>query len=289
MIILSPPLGQFLTVGPEGEADRDELIKHAATMDVTTITVQRVRPEYDDDDVHELREFLDHNGLSVGEFTGFYKGTRPWGGLGGYDREDHRYTLELYERQLRHAKILGAHLVGFGTLVGRGTPKMWEEDTWQQVLDGIRELADLAEDAGMDIGAHPHVMTCMYSVERLKQMLDTVASPRLKILMDPVNLVHPHMAYRTTELVDEIFDGLGSDIVGLHAKDVAVSGGGKIVSHVGEAVPGEGTMDYHTMLRRLDALDHDVTVHAEHFPYPQTVQGQQYLRSVAREVGVELH
>ena len=55
------------------------------------------------------------------------------------------------------------------------------------------------------------------------------------------------------------------------------------------AVPGEGTMDYHTMLRRLDALGHDVTVHAEHFPYPQTVQGQQYLRSVAREVGVELN
>ena len=289
MIIMSPPLGQFLTVGPEGEADRRELLKCTATMDVTTITVQRVRPEYDDDDVYELREFLDDNGLGVGEFTGFYKGTRPWGGLGGYDREDHRYTLELYERQLRHAKILGAHLVGFGTLVGRGTPRMWAEDTWRQVLEGIRELADLAEDAGMDIGAHPHVMSCLYSVDRLKQMLDTVASPRLKILMDPVNLVHPHMAYRTTELVEEIFDELGGDIVGIHAKDVAVSGGGKIVSHVGEAVPGEGTMDYHTILRRLDALDHDVTVHAEHFPYPQTVQGQQYIRSVAREVGVELN
>ena len=289
MIIMSPPLGEFLTVGPEGEADRTELLKRAATMDVTTITVQRVKPDYDDDDVRELKAFLDDNDLNVGEFTGFYKGTRPWGGLGGYDRDDHRYTLDLYERQLRHAKILGAHLVGFGSLVGRGTPKMWDEETWRQVLDGIRELADLAEDAGMDIGAHPHVMSCLYSVDRLKQMLDTVASPRLKILMDPVNLVHPHMAFRTTELVDEIFDELGPDIVGLHAKDVDVSGGGKIVSHVGEAVPGEGTMDYHAILRRMDALDHDVTVHAEHFPYPLTVQGQQYIRSVAREVGVQLN
>ena len=52
MIIMSPPLGQFLTVGPEGEADRRELLKCTATMDVTTITVQRVRPEYDDDDVY---------------------------------------------------------------------------------------------------------------------------------------------------------------------------------------------------------------------------------------------
>ena len=77
---MSPPLGQFLTVGHEGEADRRELLKCTATMDVTTITVQRVRPEYDDDDVYELREFLDDNGLGVGEFTGFYKGTRPWGG-----------------------------------------------------------------------------------------------------------------------------------------------------------------------------------------------------------------
>ena len=199
-------------------------------MDVTTITVQRVRPEYDDDDVRSLRDFLDENGLSVGEFTGFYKGTRPWGGLGGYDREDHQYTLDLYERQLRHAKILGAHLVGFGTLVGRGTPKMWEEDTWRQVLDGIRELADLAEDAGMDIGAHPHVMSCLYSVDRLKQMLDTVASPRLKILMDPVNLVHPTWRTARRSWWKGYSTNSGGEIVGLHAKDVAVSGGGKIVS-----------------------------------------------------------
>lgn len=98
MILLSPPLGEFLVVGPEGEADRKELLKRASTMEVTTITVLRVRPDYDDADVSELRRFLDDNGLSVGEFTGFYKGTRPWGGLGGYDRDDHRHTLELYER-----------------------------------------------------------------------------------------------------------------------------------------------------------------------------------------------
>ena len=30
MIILSPPLGQFLTVGPEGEAYREQLLKGAA-------------------------------------------------------------------------------------------------------------------------------------------------------------------------------------------------------------------------------------------------------------------
>lgn len=288
MIVLSPPLSQFLVAGPEGNDDRRELLKRAATMDVSTITVLRVHPDYDDDAVCELRKFLDDNGLSVGEFTGFYKGTRPWGGLGGYDRDDHRYTLDLYERQLRQAKILGAKFVGFGALVGRGTPKMWAEDTWRQVLEGIRDLADLAESAQMDIGAHPHIMSCLNSVDRLEEMLDVVASPRLKILIDPVNLVQPHMAYRTTDLVNRIFDVLGPQIVGLHAKDVVLSGGGKVVAHVDEAAPGEGLMDYHTILRRLDALEQDVTVHAEHFPYPQTIQGQQYIRSVARSIGVQV-
>ena len=48
-------------------------------------------------------------------------------------------------------------------------------------------------------------------------------------------------------------------------------------------------MDYETILRRLDGLDQDVTLYAEHYPFAETVQGQEYIRSVARKVGVELN
>ncbi len=289
MILMSPPLGEYLRVGEDGESAREELLRKADLMEVDAFSIKSLPADWSDDDAREARAFLDDNDLRVGEFTGFYKGTRPWGGLGGYDVEDHEYTIDLYRRQLRHAAILGAHFVGFGLLVGRGTPRMWDDDVWAQCLNGVRELAAMAEEAGIDVAGHPHLQSPLYSVARYVQMLDSVPSPRLKILIDPVNMVTPEMVYRTGELVDEIFDNLGDYVVGLHAKDVTMSGGGKIVAHLDEAVPGAGTMDYATILRRLDALDHDVTLFPEHFPFAETVQGQQYIRSVARKIGVTLN
>ncbi len=279
MIFMSPAIN----LGKTGE-ERADFLQKAKTFDVKTATVQ-TPADWSDDDVREARRFLDDNGIRAGEFSSF------WGGreLGSADSAEHRKALDHYSRCLRHASILGSHCVGFAIQLGYATPQVWTDEVWQNCMRGVRELARVAEDVGMNIAAHPHARTPLNSVERYKQLLDTVASLRLKILMDPVNLTWPQMVYRTTELVDEIFDQLGGDIVALHAKDVVMSGGGKIVVHVDEAIPGEGTMDYETILRRLDALDHDVTLYAEHFPFPETVQGQEYIRSVAREVGVTLN
>jgi sugar phosphate isomerase/epimerase len=112
------------------------------------------------------------------------------------------------------------------------------------------------------------------------------------------------MFYRTTELVNQIFDELGDKITALHAKDLSMSAvrqnesGYLSVVHVDEAVPGaretvhhfdSGLMDYATILRRLDELEHDVTMYVEHFSYEDTISGQQYIRHVARETGVTIH
>lgn len=64
---------------------------------------------------------------------------------------------------------------------------------------------------------------------------------------------------------------------------------GLALIHVDEVVPGTGILDYATVLRRLGELDQDVTIHVEHFQYEDTIAGQQYIRSVARDVGVELN
>lgn len=279
MIFMSPAINLGKT-----DEERADFLQKARTLDVQTATVQ-TPADWSEDDVGEARSFLDVHGMKAGEFSSFYGGRN----LGSPDSAEHREAIDHYTRCLRHAFILGSHCVGFAVHLGYSTPQVWTDEVWQNCMRGVKELAGAAEDIGVNIAAHPHVRTPLNSIDRYKQLLDTVASPRLKILMDPVNLTWPQMVFRTTELVDEIFDELGGDIVALHAKDVVMSGGGKIVVHVDEAIPGEGTMDYATILRRLDALDQDVTLYAEHFPFPQTVQGQEYIRSVAREVGVMLN
>ena len=66
----------------------------------------------------------------------------------------------------------------------------------------------------------------------------------MKALMDCVNLTWPHLFYRTTELVNKIFDEMGDKITALHAKDISMSAvrqnenGRLSVVHIDEAVPG---------------------------------------------------
>ena len=281
MIILSPPVPL-----PRTGEEREQFLAKTGAFGSTTVSAS-TRPDWTDEDVEAVRGFLDDNGIRVGEFSAFHY---------GFDHEDaaERDAAQAhYARLLRHGNMLDAHCVGFSTYGDRGKPGMWTEATWERCLDSVGRLAEQAERAGMDVAAHPHAMAPLCSVERYREMLDRVGSPRLKVLIDIVNLTWPQRVFDTTALVDEVFDELGGDIVALHAKDVIISGGSGVsaakgmgVIHVDEAVPGTGFMDFDAIVRRLDMLDHDVTVHVEHFEYEDTLEGQEHIRSVAERAGV---
>ena len=281
MIVLSPPV----TLPRTGE-ERDQFLAKTEAFGSTTVSTS-TRPDWTDDDVEAVRRFLDDSGVQVGEFSAFHY---------GFDHEDaaERDAAQAhYARLLRHGNMLDAHCVGFSTYGDRGKPCMWSEATWERCLDSVVRLAEQAERAGMDVAAHPHAMAPLCSVERYREMLDRTGSPRLKVLIDIVNLTWPQRVFDTTALVDEVFDELGGDIAALHAKDVIISGGSGVsaakgmgVIHVDEAVPGTGFMDFDAIVRRLDMLDHDVTVHVEHFEYEDTLEGQEHIRRTAERAGV---
>lgn len=295
-IILSPPLFVGNT-----QAERAAFLRRARVMEVKTVSMA-TPANWSDDEVAAAGVFLREHGMRVGEFSAFHSG------LASADDNEHQEAMRHYRRQLRHAKIIGAHCVGFALLCGRiwkqefsktflergaGTPKMWSRTTWNRCMATVKQLAREAEQVGIDIAAHPHLITPVNSVQRYKEMLDGVGSSRLKVLLDPVNLTWPHMVYHTTELVSEMFDELGGAITALHAKDITISGSesndeGLSVVHADEAVPGTGHMDYATILRRLNQLDHTVTVHVEHFSPQNTLAGQQFLRYLAWEQGIRL-
>ena len=283
MIVLSPPV----TLPRTGE-ERDQFLAKTEAFGSTTVSAS-TRPDWTDEDVEAVRGFLDDNGIRVGEFSAFHY---------GFDHEDaaERDAAQAhYARLLRHGNMLDAHCVGFSTYGDRGKPGMWTEATWERCLDSVARLAEQAERAGMDVAAHPHAMAPLCSVERYREMLDRVGSPRLKVLIDIVNMTWPQRVFDTTALVDEVFDELGGDIAALHAKDVIISGGSGVsaakgmgVIHVDEAVPGTGFMDFDAIVRRLDMLDHDVTVHVEHFDYEDTLEGQEHIRRTAESAGVSV-
>ncbi len=283
MIVLSPPVGL-----PRTEEEREQFLAKTEAFGSSTVSTS-TRSDWTDEEVEEVRGFLDDNGVRVGEFSAFHFGFDHHGEAERDAAQAH------YARLLRHGNMLDAHCVGFSTYGDRGKPGMWSEATWERCMDSVARLAEQAERADMDVAAHPHAMAPLCSVERYREMLDRIGSPRLKVLIDIVNMTWPQRVFDTTALVGEVFDELGSDIVALHAKDVIISGGSGVsaakgmgVIHVDEAVPGTGFMDFDAIVRRLDMLDHDVTVHVEHFEYEDTLEGQEHIRRVAESAGVVL-
>ena len=276
MIIMCPPVA----LGDDPQS-RAEMLRKAAELECTAIACH-VPEDWPDGKVAETRAFLDEHGLRVGEYVQFrfdFASAVP---------EEHRAAMADYRRQLRHAGAIGAAFVGFNIVCDRATPRMWTEDTWRRCMGAVAELASEAESAGMDVAVHPHYMSPLFSIERVEELLASVPSPRLKVLIDIVNLTSPEIVYRTTELVNDVFDRLGDRMVGLHAKDVVMSGGGNTIVHVDEAVPGTGLMDLATVLRRLDGLGRDVTLQVEHLGYEDTLQGVGHIRKLAREAGIIL-
>ena len=248
--------------------------------------------DWTDQEVGRLRQFLDGEGLQIGELSRFH------GGLAAQDPVANRASLDAYRRNLDQAVIIGAACVGFSLTVLFSLDGTSGEDprsaaVWGRVVDSIGAMAADAEAAGMDIAAHPHQLGPLYNVDRIARLLREVNSPRLKVLLDPVNLVTLEHYYDTAPFLNDAFDTLGADIVSVHAKDTILSGLGRndqgllTVCRLNEAVPGQGNLDYATLLRRAAALDHDVVMHTEHLSkMDDKVVALHNIRHVAREQGI---
>ena len=160
MILMSPNI-----VPGKTAEEREEFLRKVSIMEVKTVSMS-TPADWSDADVEDARKFLEDHGIRPGEFSAFHSG------FGAADEAEYQSAIEHYRRQLRHARILGAHCVGFNVgLTYRCTPQMWTEDAWKRCLDAAVDLAKEADAAEMDVAAHPHIMSPLCSVERYIEML----------------------------------------------------------------------------------------------------------------------
>jgi sugar phosphate isomerase/epimerase len=118
--------------------------------------------------------------------------------------------------------------------------------------------------------------------------MQDVGDPRVKVNLDPTNMVHLVNHFHTTELLDQCFDVLGEDIYGCHAKDSYIAPHTQTV-YVQEVCPGRGNLDYEIYLARMSRLKWPRSLLPEHFPSEQFPEAYAYIRKVAAKVGVKIY
>jgi len=118
-------------------------------------------------------------------------------------------------------------------------------EAWADLLASMGEAVRAAEERGVTLAFEPEVANVVDSAQKARRLLDEIASPRLKVVMDPANIFHRGELPQMDRMLADAFDLLGRDIALAHAKDLDHDG------EAGHRPAGRGVLDYPRYLALL--------------------------------------
>jgi len=171
-------------------------------------------------------------------------------------------------------------------------PQNWSEETWQMSVDALKQV--LADSSGSKINLAVEAINSnnLNSPAAHVRLREDVGSERLKVTLDPTNMVHPGVLFRSAELYNQCFELLGEDILYAHAKDIRWA---EMLPGLEWVVPGEGEMDYEVYLTHLSRLEYPRPLMMEFLnrgdyqgpdQYPQ---GKKFIEETAARLGVKIY
>lgn len=127
----------------------------------------------------------------------------------------------------------------------RAHPNNNTPEAWADLRTELEKALKMAEAHGVTLCVEPELSNVVNSAAKARRLLDEMQSPRLKVVIDGVNLLRNDDLDKQRSVIDEAFDLLAADMRFAHAKDRTLAGHGT-------AVGGElGVLDVAYYLGRL--------------------------------------
>lgn len=151
----------------------------------------------------------------------------------------------------------------------RNPDSMWRHhpddarpEAWTDLRQTLDQVMPAAEARGVTIAFEPEVVNVIDTAAKARRLIDEVQSSRLRIVMDPANYFHPDMLGHMDDVLDEIFQRVGSFIALAHAKDVRppAPGGTECI----RPAAGTGVLNYtrYLHLLRQSGFDGALVMHS---------------------------
>ena len=164
------------------------------------------------------------------------------------DPEKLREIQSRYYGHLRAAAHMGAGVVGTETGAPNPEYKMDADTHTAEALDvfirGLAPVVECAERWGVSVAIEPVWKHIVYNADRAVQVLRAIASPNLRIILDPVNLLYAGNAEERDRVIGDAIDKLGEHVAVVHIKDFVPENG-----ELKAVAAGTGEMDYTRILR----------------------------------------
>jgi len=210
-------------------------------------------------------------------------------------RKNHEYIIEQCEVAERVGAMMITTHAGTRSSLYPISPHKdnWTQESWKLAVKVMKQLLNDTSGMKVQFAIEACNMTCMNNPRAHLQLIEEVADSRLKVCLDPVNMIHPGVYFRTTELVNECFDLLGENIIAGHCKDTYMLPD-RMSIYLTEVMPGKGTMDFETYLVRLSGLSSPRTLliehgHSEEFPDWENPEPKNFIEDTAAKVGVKIY
>lgn len=199
-------------------------------------------------------------------------------------------SLENCKRALKLADTVGA-LCCVNVAGSRGDkwdgphPDNLTEATFGMIVDSVQEIIDAVQPTNTVYSLEPMPWIYPDSPDSYLRLLDAVDRPAFAVHLDPVNLINsPQRYFNNGEFIRECFQKLGPHIKSCHVKDIILRDG--LTVHLDEVPPGQGTLDYPTLLKEIAKLDDNMPVIIEHLRPEDVLPAIDYVRATAERVGV---
>jgi sugar phosphate isomerase/epimerase len=170
---------------------------------------------------------------------------------------------EVRREGIRRAGLLASRCAALGARImtmctgTRDPDNMWrkhsgnmDRDAWCDLLQTTHLLVSFAEEFDLTLVFEPEVVNVIDSAATAQRFLEEIGSPRLRVLLDPANLIRPEDLPNTQPVLRDAFQRLGPYIAMAHAKDVASPALGD--SECRRVAAGQGQLDYAYYLEQLD-------------------------------------
>ncbi len=129
----------------------------------------------------------------------------------------------------------------------RWHPENASAGAWSALLHAMEAALHIAEEEQVTLAFEPERANVVSNAVQGRRLLDAMQSSRLKVVMDPANLIMPSDERKRSEVLDEAFGLLGEHIVIAHAKDRGADDAVRAA--------GEGIVDYERYIRLLQGID----------------------------------
>ena len=117
---------------------------------------------------------------------------------------------------------------------------------WSDLLEAMEVAIEIAELHNVYLGIEPELANVVNSAGKARTLIDTLKSDRLRIVLDPANLMEVGTPEARRNVVAEAVDVLADRIVMGHAKDRYADGR--------FATAGLGVLDFSHYLNQLQAI-----------------------------------